>query len=231
MCIRCVDEILKCQKCQARCVKNGKTRSGIQRYLCKACGKTKQSGYTYKALIGNINQQIVRFLKEGLGIRNIARLLEISTNTVNRRILEIGAKVEKPMVSMNQNYELDELKTYVKFKRNEMYVGYALNPETGQVANFMAGKRNKRNLKLITDTLLFSRAKRVDTDGLNIYKSLLPREIHRIKHRGINHIERMNLTLRTHLKRLNRRTICFSKSLRCLKAVLKIYFWADPERV
>nr|WP_317192641.1 IS1 family transposase [Flavobacterium geliluteum] len=38
-------------------------------------------------------------------------------------------------------------------------------------------------------------------------------------------MDRKNLTLRTHLKRLNRRTICFSKSLVIFMAVLKIYFW------
>uniref|UniRef100_UPI0038B39A68 IS1 family transposase n=1 Tax=Flavobacterium soli TaxID=344881 RepID=UPI0038B39A68 len=43
---------------------------------------------------------------------------------------------------------------------------------------------------------------------------------------GTNHIERNNLTLRTHLKRLNRRAICFSKSLIVLVFVLKIYFWS-----
>jgi insertion element IS1 protein InsB len=231
MCLKSVDGILNCQYCSGRCVKNGRSKSGKQRYVCRECGKSKQGTYVYLACDNQINKQIVRFLKEGLGILSISRLLRISSNTVSQRILKISSKIQKPIVSMNQNYELDELKTYVKFKRNEMYVAYALNPETGQVANFMAGKRNKRNLKLITDTLLFSQAKRVDTDGLNIYKSLLPKEIHRIKHRGINHIERMNLTLRTHLKRLNRRTICFSKSLRYLKAVLKIYFWADPEMV
>ncbi len=38
-------------------------------------------------------------------------------------------------------------------------------------------------------------------------------------------MERFNLNLRIHLKRLNRRTICFSKNLIVLTAVLKIYFW------
>ncbi|HMW09684.1 MAG TPA: transposase, partial [Bacteroidia bacterium] len=31
--------------------------------------------------------------------------------------------------------------------------------------------------------------------------------------------------LRTHLKRLNRRTICFTRSAIMLFACLKIYFW------
>ncbi|WP_409070947.1 IS1 family transposase [Flavobacterium sp.] len=38
-------------------------------------------------------------------------------------------------------------------------------------------------------------------------------------------MERKNLSLRTHLKRLNRRSICFSKNLIILNAVLRIYFW------
>ncbi|WP_394801047.1 IS1 family transposase [Niabella ginsengisoli] len=42
---------------------------------------------------------------------------------------------------------------------------------------------------------------------------------------GTNHIERYNLSLRTHLKRLARRSICFTKSLKILQAILKIYFW------
>ena len=77
----------------------------------------------------------------------------------------------------------------------------------------------------ITSTLLLSGANHIVADKLNIYKELIPKEIHSTKHRGINHIERQNLTLRTHLKRLNRRTICYSKSIAMLYAVVKIYFW------
>ncbi|MBX9732877.1 MAG: IS1 family transposase [Chitinophagaceae bacterium] len=57
------------------------------------------------------------------------------------------------------------------------------------------------------------------------YRYLIPKEIHSTKYRGINHIEQKNLSIRTHLKRLNRRTICFSRSLVVLNAVLRIYFW------
>ncbi|WP_188464902.1 IS1 family transposase [Marivirga lumbricoides] len=38
-------------------------------------------------------------------------------------------------------------------------------------------------------------------------------------------MERKNLSLRTHLKRLNTRSICFSKSKVMLIACLTIYFW------
>lgn len=89
----------------------------------------------------------------------------------------------------------------------------------------MVGRRNKSNLNKIISTLVLSNAKRITTDKLDIYRSLIPKEIHSTKFRGINRIERNNLNLRTHLKRLNRRSICFSKSLSVLEAIIKIYFW------
>jgi insertion element IS1 protein InsB len=60
---------------------------------------------------------------------------------------------------------------------------------------------------------------------LNIYQALVPGEIHTSNAYNINYIERNNLNLRTHLKRLSRRTICFTRSLLMLTACLKIYFW------
>ncbi len=78
---------------------------------------------------------------------------------------------------------------------------------------------------MIVNTLLLSGVEIIKTDKLNIYQSLIPRHKHVSAAYNINHIERNNLNLRTHLKRLSRRTICFSKSLTMLEACLKIYFW------
>nr|WP_255505091.1 IS1 family transposase [Algoriphagus sp. Y33] len=70
-----------------------------------------------------------------------------------------------------------------------------------------------------------AQTKAISTGRLKNYKYLIPKKIHLTNVNGINHIERMNLNLRTHLKRLNRRTICFSRSVAMLAACLKIYFW------
>jgi insertion element IS1 protein InsB len=64
-----------------------------------------------------------------------------------------------------------------------------------------------------------------ETDRLKNYRYLIDEKLHSVKSFGTNHIERKNLTLRTHLKRLNRRTICFSRGLIMLISILKIYFW------
>jgi IS1 family transposase len=162
---------------------------------------------------------------EGCGIRSIGRLLNISPNTVIKRIKNIASNIKKPPISANSIYEVDELKTYIKRKSDECWVTYALDKHTGEIADLKVGRRTKANLKRVIDTLLLSKCKRIYTDALSTYRQIIPVKLHKIKRCGTNKIERKNLSLRTHLKRLNRRTICFSKSIIMLTACLKIYFW------
>lgn len=67
----------------------------------------------------------------------------------------------------------------------------------------------------------------VFTDGLPTYKVIIPKSCHNTTKRNTMIIERNNLTLRTNLKRLARKTICFSKTFEMLEATLKFYFWGD----
>lgn len=72
--------------------------------------KKFQLGFAYKACNININDSIILLLKEGCGIRSIARILSISKNTVLARIIAIGEKI-KPMPLLQQgcSYEIDEI--------------------------------------------------------------------------------------------------------------------------
>jgi len=57
--------------------------------------------------------------------------------------------------------------------------------------------------------------KRYCTDGWGAYERHLPAECHEIGKRKTQRIERKHLRLRTRIKRLARKTICFSKRKRC----------------
>src|SRR5690606_14726568 len=112
----------------------------------------------------------------------------------------------------HQEYEIDELRTFVGSKKKECWVCYAINRKTKQVIDFITGRRTKENIEWVVKRVLALSPSRVYTDRLNIYPGLIPKRIHSVKFRQTNHIERMNLTLRTHLKRLSYRTLCYSKS-------------------
>lgn len=208
-------------------VKNGRIKTtGKQRYYCKTCKCSFIEKYTRKSYEHDIDTRIIRLVRESCGTRSISRLLQIAPNTVTRRIKAIASRIEKPMVIKGRAHEVDELITYLGNKGRRICIVYALDRKSGDVVDFAVGRRNKGTLRMVVNTLLLSESTQIRTDCLNLYQSLIPNKIHHVKRRGINRIERMNLNLRTHLKRLNRRTIAYSKSLLVLSAVLKIYFWS-----
>lgn len=230
--VKRVHESMECKNCGQKAIKRGKTKSGRQRFSCRACGCCFEDGYVYMAYHPDINSRIVAYLKEGVGIRGTARLLKISKTTVLRRILEIAANVPRPKLSeSHQSYEMDELRTYIRSKQNEVWICYAINRKTREVVDFVVGRRTKKNLSQVTEILLLLHPRYIFTDGLNTYRSLIPKNVHRVGKWGTLRIERMNLTLRTHVRRLFRRTIGFSFSLGALQACLKIYFWGIREAI
>lgn len=217
-CSKCVGDI-------SEFIKYGKTCKGKQRYQCKRCKATSVLHFRYNAYKRNINRKIILFTKEGLGIRSIARVLKISTTTLLKRIIEIADEIKMPIIKLNQSYELDEMRIFIRKKSNPIWLVYAIDKITKQVASFYIGKRNNKTLNAVVKTLLNSKPEKIYTDKLRNYQYLIPKEIHSTKRFETNGIERKNLNLRTHLKRLNRKTICFSRSTVVLSCILKIYFW------
>ena len=72
-----------CPKCKSKdIIKNGFTKNKKQQYICKSCDKRCIAYYSNLAYGQNINQNIIQYTKEGLGIRSTARLLKISTTTL-----------------------------------------------------------------------------------------------------------------------------------------------------
>jgi len=112
-------------------------------------------------------------------------------------------------------------------KRNELWLIYAINRNTKRIIDFVVGRRTKENIAIIVTALLNLQPKAIYSDRLNIYESLICKTIHKIYTRCINYIERKNLTLRTFLKRLARRTICFTRSERMLYGV--VFLWVSDD--
>ena len=218
-------EKIKCPNCNKESVKNG-LQNNKQRYKCKLCNKRFQLEYTYKAYNSRTNKLIVNLLKEGCGIRGISRIINISTKTVLSRLLKISNQIKAPHFNkLGCKFEVDEMWTYIKRKEDFIWLTYAIERETKHVIDFYVGRKTKKNIRPLINKVLLLQPTRIYTDRLNIYPSLIPKEIHKRFKYCTNKIERMNLTLRTHIKRLSRKTICFSKSKKHLEAHLKIYFW------
>ncbi|MDI9359022.1 MAG: IS1 family transposase [Phycisphaerales bacterium] len=225
-CSKRVGETPECPYCKGFSIKHGKSVAQKQRYYCKQCSKTYLTLYTNKAYQPQTNKDITTHLKESNSIRSISRIIQINTKTIIRRIITIAQKIMRPPLLFGKTYEVDEQWTYISNKEQGTWIIYALCRETKKVADFVVGSNTKMNLSSIVNPLILSNPIKIYTDKLASYKTLIPKDIHSTKRGGTNHIERQNLANRTDLKRLCRRTICYSKSAALLTACLRIYFWS-----
>ena len=179
--------------------------------------------YTYHAYFSRINHQIVVLLKEGVGMRSICRILGISLNPLTSRILKISKEIKAPIISKGNAYEVDEIRTFVKKKTSLIWIVYALDRASKKVVSYAVGNRNNTTLSYVMNQIISSCPSKIFTDKLKHYKFLIPESIHRIIPRAIYSIERNNLTMRTHFKRLNRKKVWFSRSTNMLIAIIRIY--------
>jgi len=79
-----VTERIHCPACgQAEgVVRHGRVSDGAQRYRCRACGRTFQARWRRRGADPAVQAQIVALALNGSGIRDTARVLRLSTNTV-----------------------------------------------------------------------------------------------------------------------------------------------------
>ena len=85
-----ITQVLHCPYCQGiDLVKNGKTPQGKQRYQCReepCSGRTFILDYTYPGQSKEVKKQIVDLALNGSGIRDTARVLQVSTSTVIKEL-------------------------------------------------------------------------------------------------------------------------------------------------
>src|SRR4026207_1510654 len=67
----------------------GKASNGKERFRCQQrseCGRTFVRSYAYPGCLPTVKQQIVDMTLKGSGIRDIARVLHVGSNTVLREL-------------------------------------------------------------------------------------------------------------------------------------------------
>ena len=108
--------------------------------------------------------------------------------------------------------ELDEMWSFVKAKTNPRWLWHAIDHGSGKVLAYVFGRR-KDSVFLQLQTLLAPFGiTRYYTDGWGAYERHLDADKHRVGKDNTQKIESKHINLRTRIKRLVRRTLCFSKT-------------------
>ncbi len=119
--------------------------------------------------------------------------------------------------------EMDEMWSYAGKKANQRWLWHAIDRVTGNVLAYVLGRRKDEVFLELKDLLEPFGITRFYTDDWGAYERHLDPEKHVIGKRNTQRIERKHLTLRTRIKRLTRKTICFSKSKRMHDIVIGIF--------
>ncbi len=114
---------------------------------------------------------------------------------------------EEPEV---EESELDRMWSYVAKKTNPRWLWHAIDRKTGEVLAYVFGRRKDEVFLQLKALLEPFGIKRYCTDGWGAYERHLLVELHEVGKRKTQRIERKHLRLKTRIKRLVRKTICFS---------------------
>jgi insertion element IS1 protein InsB len=109
--------------------------------------------------------------------------------------------------------ECDEMWSFVGSKAQQRWLWYAIDHATGKILAYVLGSRKDEAFIKLKALLEPFGITRFYTDDWGAYERHLEPENHSIGKENTQKIERKNLTLRTRIKRLVRKTICFSKKI------------------
>ena len=102
--------------------------------------------------------------------------------------------------------------SFVGAKESARWLWHALDPRTGRVLAYVVGTRKDAVFLKLKALLVPFGIMHYYTDKAGVYRRHLPPTQHTVGKLSMQKIERMHLTLRTRLKRLARKTLCFSRS-------------------
>jgi len=122
--------------------------------------------------------------------------------------------------------EIDEQWSFVGNKSNQRWIWYAIEHSTNIILAYIFGKRKDIGFKKLKSLLAALKIKRFYTNDWRAYERYIEPNKHEVGKRNTQKIERKNLNLRTRIKRLTRKTICFSRSEKMHDIVIAKRFWS-----
>ena len=127
------------------------------------------------------------------------------------------------MIQRVEEAEVDEMWSYVGKKREPRWLWHAIDHRSGSVLAYVLGRRKDEVFLKLKALLEPFGITRYYTDYWGAYTRHLDADAHQPGKRNTQQIERKHLTLRTRIKRLVRKTICFSRSTQMHDIVIGLF--------
>lgn len=115
------------------------------------------------------------------------------------------------------------MQSFVGRKKNKRWLWHAINHSTGEVLAFVLGNRQDEVFRELKELLEPFGITQFYTDGLKTYERQIQESKRTVSKYKMQRIERKHLTLRTRIKRLQRKSICYSRSVQMHDIVIGLF--------
>ena len=146
-------------------------------------------------------------------------LQQIKTQQVQVEIVRVGLGAEDAGIES----ELDEMWSFVQNQANQRWLWWAIDYNRRKVLAYAFGNRGDAVFKKLQELLEPFGIGKFYPDGWGAYERCIEAQQHEVGKANTQRIERKHLTLRTRIKRLGRKTICFSKCEEMHDVVIGLY--------
>jgi insertion element IS1 protein InsB len=169
----CYEEIASPRCASLHVKKNGTTSHGKQNYQCIDCRRQFITDYTYRGCRPFIRALVVPMTMNSSGVRDIARVLSISPQTVMKTIRERPAEVCEPRVPPRiKDMEMDEFWSFIKDKSQQCW--YGLNRATTRIAAYVLGRRTDESCRQLNGKLTACAVENFYTDDRHLTPRFYP---------------------------------------------------------
>jgi insertion element IS1 protein InsB len=127
------------------------------------------------------------------------------------------------VIRIAEEAEVDEMWSFVRRKKAPRWLWHAIDHRSGKVLAYVFGRRQDEVFLKLQALLEPFGITKYYTDYWGAYTRHIEGEQHQPGKRNTQQIERKHLTLRTRIKRLTRKTICFSKSIQMHDIVIGLF--------
>ncbi len=138
---------MHCPYCNSTEIRKNGKRKGKQNHICVRCGRQFIDVYDPpKGYSDDIKQQCLKLYVNGMGFRAIERSTGVHHTTIIYWVKQIGEQLPDAPESdeIPEVGELDELETFVRSKKNKIWLWLQLAPKN-------EGSRQHRQLVTPTD--------------------------------------------------------------------------------
>ena len=208
---------IRCPSCLGLSIKkNGWKIYGKQNYQCKDCHRQfiHDTDLSYQGCKSDIDDKIRLMLVRGCSIADIVVIEKVSKYKVLSVLVNSNYEI-RPKRRYYRKLQVDEFWTYVGHKKNKVWLVYAYDPDTSEIVAFIWGKRNLKTAKQLRAKLdeLGVDFGYVCCDNWDSFLTAFDFDFKKVGKYHTVDIEGNNNRFRQRLRRVFRKTSCFSKKL------------------